>query len=108
VIGGVASNCQEFEGSQADPLMCDCCGCHCHFLEFIGTPLYERGCCKSNNLDFCQYFQPSLENEKKCGCCGCHKNFHEKVMKKVLVQISEEKREDLVIEKIIEKRESSS
>jgi hypothetical protein len=81
VIGGVASNCQEFEGSQADPLMCDCCGCHCHFLEFIGTPLYERGCCK---------------------------NFHEKVMKKVLVQISEEKREDLVIEKIIEKRESSS
>ena len=74
--------CHDFDPSNGDPLICECCACHRNFHVVLFNEESRYGVCQKHiaeqdGYDGCQAFIPSTTpREKYCACCLHHRSFH--------------------------------
>ena len=79
---GKGDGCHDFDPSDGDPLICECCTCHRNFHVVLFNEESRYGVCQKHiaeqdGYDGCQAFIPSTTpREKYCACCLHHQNVH--------------------------------
>lgn len=78
---GKGDGCHDFDPSDGDPLICECCGCHRNYHVVLSNEESRYGACEKHiaeqgGHDGCQAFIPSTPREKYCACCSHHRSFH--------------------------------
>ena len=76
---GEVCRCQEWDPSEGDESLCECCTHHMSFHE-PRHPNEGPGRCLNKCDDGCQEFCPHAPSSKVCAGCGCHRSWHEGVV----------------------------